>query len=135
MKTIKTSRQDIFQTPKRCRICKSRRYLVQLSNRHPVQWYTRYFTKPVFRHLGKIVFKTMLKETVKVSLQDVFQTPKKCRICKSRRNLNLVQEKFGKNVAKTSCETGFNTFLKSGLKIILKLSSQAWCITYMSFRY
>ena len=47
----------------------------------------------------------------------------------------VLHKTFGENVSETSCKTDFNTFLKSGLKVILKLSSQAWCITHMSFLY
>ena len=131
MKTIKTSRQDVFQTPKRCWICKSINYLAQLSNRHLLQWYVRYFTKTVFRHLSK-----MLIETLKSCLHDVFQTPKKCRISNLEDTLHsflLLHKTFGKNVSKASCKTDFNTFLKSGLKVILKLSSQTCCITLCRF--
>ena len=45
----------------------------------------------------------------------------------------LLHKTFGKNVSKASCKTDFNTFLKSGLKVILKLSSQTWCITLCRF--
>ena len=75
MKTLKTSRQDVFQTPKRCWICKSRRYLAWLSKRHLIQWYIRHAIKTVFRHFSQRVFKTMVKDTLKASLQDVLQTP------------------------------------------------------------
>ena len=45
----------------------------------------------------------------------------------------LLHKTFGKNVSEASCKTDFNTFLKSGLKVILKLSSQTWCITLCRF--
>ena len=108
MKILKASLQDVFQKPKKHRICKSRRYLAQLSKRRLIQWYKRYFEKAVFRHLSKIVFKTMVKDTLKTSLQDAFQLFSRTSRSQSRfqcRNAKSIYHSIHSSVQNIECSS------------------------------
>ena len=126
MKTRKTSRLYVFQTPTRCRICKSVRYLAQLSKKHTVVYKT--FHKDSFqisqqdgfqdnskRHLENIFARYLLEALKMLDLQ--IQKTSCIAVLKTSRL--VLHKTLGKNVSKASCKT--DTFGKSGSKTIAKL--------------
>ena len=134
MQTLKTSGQDVFQTPKNCRICKSRRYLAQPSKRHLIWWYKRHFEKALLaryiqtsqqhifqgndkRYLKRIYARCLLDA---LKMQDL-QIQKTCFIAVQKTSCLVLHKTFWKNVSETSCKIYFKVFLESGLKVIAKL--------------
>ena len=134
MKTLKTSLRDVVQTPKRYRICKSRKYLAQLSKRHLTQWYKTHFEKVVRvryiqtsqqhifqgnskRYLESI-FARCLLDALKMSDLQIQNTPS---TAVQKTSCLLLHKTFQKNVSETSCKTDFKAFLESDLKAVAKL--------------